>query len=202
MPRSPWLRLGGMHEERGRAGRGERRGELARDVARLADAGDDDAAAAVVAARRTASTNDAPRRAGQRVDRARLGGEHVAGERERARASTRRAERGGRGRVIVRSIDPGVARDSHAGDDYRRRATSTLRVRRRRTPARDHAPRPAPRRRAARGAVVVVVACRLVAPAADPGLPGRRHRGRAARARLGRRRRDDALRSPSSASCS
>ena len=36
--------LGGVHEEGGRAGGGERRGDLARDMARLAEPGDDDAA--------------------------------------------------------------------------------------------------------------------------------------------------------------
>ena len=37
-------RFGGVHEERRRAGRGERRGDLARDMAGFADPGDDDAA--------------------------------------------------------------------------------------------------------------------------------------------------------------
>ncbi len=37
-------RLGGMHEDRGLAGRGQRRGDLAGDMAGLADAGDDRAA--------------------------------------------------------------------------------------------------------------------------------------------------------------
>ena len=45
-------RLGGVHEERRRAGRRERGRELAPDVSRLADAADDDAAAAVAAGAR------------------------------------------------------------------------------------------------------------------------------------------------------
>jgi hypothetical protein len=45
MPRSPWLASAGMHEERGRAGRGERGGDLVAHVTRLAHAGHDDRAA-------------------------------------------------------------------------------------------------------------------------------------------------------------
>ena len=48
-------RLGGMDESGGLAGRGERRGDLARDMAGFAHAGDD----------------DAPRRLADRLDRAR-----------------------------------------------------------------------------------------------------------------------------------
>ena len=88
-------RLGGVHEERRRAGRRQRRGELARDVAGFADAGHDDAAAAVEAAR-------APRRGtarrGARAARA-IASASVAStsrpERERAlRVETARGRRG------------------------------------------------------------------------------------------------------------
>ena len=46
MPEVAVARFGRMHEERGGAGAGERGGDLARDVARLADAAHDHAAAA------------------------------------------------------------------------------------------------------------------------------------------------------------
>jgi len=71
-------------DEEGGCSRGrERGGELARDVARLADAGDDDATAAVEDQRDGGNERrvEARRNGG---DRARLGGEHVAGQCERA----------------------------------------------------------------------------------------------------------------------
>ena len=84
-------RIGRMHEERGRSGGGQRGGELAADVARLADARDDDAAAAV-----EDHVDGGDERLAERADSAvialGLGGEHVAGER-RARAPDRRRAR-------------------------------------------------------------------------------------------------------------
>ena len=56
-------RLGGMDEQRRRAGRGEGRGDLARDMAALADAGDDEPAA------RPRRTGRAPRRMRRRARR-------------------------------------------------------------------------------------------------------------------------------------
>ena len=89
-------RFGGMHEERRRAGRRQRRGELARDVARLADAGHDDAAAAVRGSasprRRTA------RRAARRDARSHSLRSRARRGRGRARAANRRARRRGHGR--------------------------------------------------------------------------------------------------------
>ena len=77
------LRVGRVDEEGRRAGRRERGGELARDVPGLADAADHDAAAAAVEdVDRADERVRQPR--GQRVDRARLGGEHAARQRERA----------------------------------------------------------------------------------------------------------------------
>ena len=61
MPRSPWLASAGMDELRRRAGRGQRRGDLARDMAALADPGDDQPAA-----RRRAQIERAPERAVER----------------------------------------------------------------------------------------------------------------------------------------
>ena len=76
-----------MHEERGRAGGGERRRELARDVAGLADAGHDDPAAAIEEQLDGGDEVGAePRR--ERVDRIGFGREHVARERQRVRGST------------------------------------------------------------------------------------------------------------------
>ena len=77
------IRFGGMHEKRGRAGGRERRGEFARDVAGLADTGDDHATA-------TAEQHSRGREKGaaeallEREYRGSLRREHVASKRERA----------------------------------------------------------------------------------------------------------------------
>ena len=78
------LRLGGMHEERRRAGRRERRGDLARDVPGLADAGDDDAAAAARASARRRRRTAPPSRCDSARIACGLDGEHVARQRQRA----------------------------------------------------------------------------------------------------------------------
>ena len=69
--------LGGMDEERRRAGAGEGRGNLSRDVSRLADAADDDAPATVE------DEFDGPQEAcikaiREACDRIGLNGEHAA----------------------------------------------------------------------------------------------------------------------------
>ena len=78
-------RLGGVHEEGGRAGRGERRGDLGADMAALAHAGDDDAAG-----RRA----DQPER--RLEGRAHLAAERGLERRQSVRRDAQRAERGTR----------------------------------------------------------------------------------------------------------
>src|SRR5206468_3355794 len=82
-------RLGGMHEERRRAGGGERGRDLARHVARLADAGHDHAA---VALEHHAHCGNERRcePCGERLDRLRLDREHVPRKRERTLRIERR----------------------------------------------------------------------------------------------------------------
>ena len=75
--------LGGMDEERRGAGRCERRRELARDVSRFSDTGDDHASAAI-----ENQLYRADKRFRQSLrqsrDRARFGIEYFTGERKRA----------------------------------------------------------------------------------------------------------------------
>ena len=86
-----------MHEERRRAGRGERGGELAPDVARLADAADDHAPAAVQDQLDRVDEGVAqPRR--QRGDRAWLRSASTCARAARARLRRRRAVRPRRAR--------------------------------------------------------------------------------------------------------
>ena len=94
-------RLGGMHEECRRAGRRERRRYLPRDVAGLADARDDDSAAAREHQldRGDEGTGEALR---EGADRARLGVEDVARERERALRVDRSRAGAARRRALIR----------------------------------------------------------------------------------------------------
>ena len=89
MPRSPWLASAGMDEERRRAGRGQRRGDLAADVAALAHAHHDDAAAAGEHRAAPRATKPSPWRAFSAEQRARLDVEASA----RASASARCASK-------------------------------------------------------------------------------------------------------------
>ena len=108
-------RLGRVHEERRRAGRRERGGQLARDVPGLADAGHDDAPAALEdQVDRRDERRPEPR--GQRRDRARLRREDLARQREHAR----RVDAGLRGRAGDRVRDPTVHRASIAAARPRR----------------------------------------------------------------------------------
>jgi hypothetical protein len=90
------LRFGRMDEERRRAGRRQRGGELGRDVAGLADARHHHAAPALQD-QRDRVDEGLPEAPGQRDDRVGLDREHVARERERARRIDRGRVRCGRG---------------------------------------------------------------------------------------------------------
>src|SRR5262249_61831054 len=78
-----WPRPVRVHEEGRRSRRRHRCGELARDVARLADADDDDAAAAVEERARSGDEGGAEAPV-QRADRGGLRREHLAAQRQRA----------------------------------------------------------------------------------------------------------------------
>ena len=75
MPMSPWLASAGCRKNDGRAGAGERGGDLAADVAGLAHAGDDDAAAAGEQQAAGARRSPSPSRCASAATAVGLGGE-------------------------------------------------------------------------------------------------------------------------------
>ena len=182
-------RLGGVHEEGGCARRGKRRGELARNVTRLADADHDHAPATIEQRPRGGKERCAELRL-QRANGFGFRCEHVAAQRQRALGIESAHVRRGLNDVARTCVEvypkrmpeaPGEPRAVLHWPDVADAATD---------PAsacgdgrRDHH-------------------LPTGSPAADPRLRGGRHRGRAARDRHRARQRRRAQISPSSGSCS
>ena len=110
-------RLRRMHEQRRRAGRGQRRRDLARHVPRLAHARDDHPARAPPASAPTASAKLGPSVAASCPERRRLDADHPppgGDQLRRGRVGRRRAHRGRRQLWAKMSISPQPARSSGA----------------------------------------------------------------------------------------
>ena len=95
MPRSPCAASAGCTKNAGVPVDASVAASLRATWPGLADARDDDASAAVAASASTAATNGRAEPRATRGDRARLGGEHVARERQRARRRRRTGAAGG-----------------------------------------------------------------------------------------------------------